>query len=111
MKVFIFFLNFDVRIVVVALIITIKVKPNAGKQQISLDKTGAITCFIKSLPEDGKANHELIRLLSKKLGLTQQDITIVQGLTSRTKNLRINTYDTKEKLYQKLDLPLQSKVS
>lgn len=93
------------------LIITVKVKPNSGKQQVALDKTGAITCFIKSPPEDGKANHELIKLLSKKLGLTQQDITIVQGATSRTKNLRINTNDTKETLYQKLDLPLQSKLS
>ncbi len=93
------------------IVITVKVKPSSGKLQIILDKKGALTCFLKSPPEDGKANYELIKFLSKKLGITQQDITIVQGAISRTKNLRINTNDTKESLYQKLDLPLQSNLS
>ncbi len=92
-----------------SIIITLKVKPNSGKQLITLDKSGALTCFLKSAPEHGKANYELIKLLSKKLGLMQQEVSIIQGATGRTKSIKINTDDTKASLYQKLDLPLQSK--
>lgn len=93
------------------IIITIKVKPNAGKQAITLDKTGNIVCLIKSPPEDGKANHELIKLLSKKLEIPQLDIIILQGAISRTKTIKINSYNSKEELFAILDLPLQSNLS
>lgn len=74
-----------------ALIIKIKVVPGAGKYTWQLDKNGTLKCFLKSAPEKGAANKELIKSLSKQLKITQQDIEIISGLTDRNKTLKIHT--------------------
>lgn len=69
----------------------IKVTPQSGKQHIIHDKSGTIKCFLKSAPEGGKANNELIKMLSKMLSVPQEQITILQGVTSRKKLIKIET--------------------
>jgi len=44
---------------------------------------------VTSPPVDGKANRELISLISKKLGIPKSSIEIVSGKTSRMKVLRL----------------------
>ena len=51
------------------IVLDIKVVPSSGKQRIEVDKTGKLKCHLKSPPEKGKANHELIKFLSQKLSL------------------------------------------
>lgn len=92
------------------IVITIKVKPSSGKQLITLDKQGAITCFLKSPPEDGKANHELIKLFSKKLGVTQVNVSIITGHTGRTKVLKIVGLEDQKTLFEILGLPTQHRL-
>ncbi len=63
--------------------IEIKVKTNAGKSQIQ-EKAGEYIAFLKSPPENGKANLELIKIARKYFG---KPVRIVLGKTSKKKIL------------------------
>lgn len=77
------------------MIINLHITPNSSKNQIIgwiEDTNQKKTLKIKILapPEDGKANTELIKFLSKQWGIPKSAMKIVSGLTSRQKSLRIN---------------------
>lgn len=86
----------------------IKVTPQSGKQQLTRDKSGTIKCFLKSPPVDGKANEELIKLLSKKLSVQQEKIVIIQGATARKKLVKIETELTDNAIFHLLGLEVQT---
>lgn len=44
---------------------------------------------LKAVPEKGKANAEVIRFLSKELGLPKENVSIISGSTDRTKLIKI----------------------
>jgi len=68
----------------------IKVVPSSGRVSWVIDKRGGqLKCYLKSPPERGKANKELIKLLAKALGITKNNITIIAGATGRKKRIRI----------------------
>ena len=48
-----------------------------------------ITASIKSPPERGRANAELVKILSRHFGVESSRIRIVSGLTSRKKLVEI----------------------
>jgi uncharacterized protein (TIGR00251 family) len=74
-----------------AIMLTIKAVPSSGKQSLTYDKnTNIFKCYLKSQPEKGKANLELIRFFSKLLNVTQEDITILKGGSGRNKLIKIN---------------------
>ena len=67
------------------MIIKIKAKPNSERQEIV--KSGeSYTAYLKSSPEDGKANAELLKLLKKYFG---SQAKIKSGFTSRNKIVEI----------------------
>ena len=66
--------------------IKIKVKPNSGRQEIEKISEEEYRVFLKSSPEDNKANNELIKLLKKQF---KRDIKIVSGLSSRKKVIEL----------------------
>ncbi len=68
----------------------IKVTPNSGRQKFVLDKSGQLKCFLKSVPEKGKANCELVKMIAKKVSISKKLITIVNGATSRKKRIKID---------------------
>lgn len=88
--------------------ITVKVVPSSGMRKWALDKSGALKCYLKSPPEDGAANAELIKTLAKALGITQQDVAIVTGATSRTKLLAVRTELSLQEIYKILGLEVQN---
>lgn len=45
---------------------------------------------VTAVPEDGKANEALIKLLSKTLHIPQSRISLIRGATSRIKQLEID---------------------
>jgi hypothetical protein len=67
----------------------IKVKPNARKNELTLQADGNWVASITASPVDGKANQSLIRLLADHFGVPQRAVTIESGVTSRIKRVRI----------------------
>lgn len=92
------------------LVFDLKVFPQSGRQQLLLDKSGILKCYISSAPEDGKANREIIEFLAKLLDLKKQDIEIIGGLISRKKRLMINTLLTYEEFLIKAGLESQKTI-
>ena len=93
-----------------ALIIDLNVVPSSGKQEIKLDKRGFIKCYLKSNPEQGKANAELVRMLANELKITQSQITLISGLTSRKKKIKIDLSITLDELLDMLGIHRQKTV-
>ncbi len=87
-----------------SLIIEIKVFPSSGKQKWALEESGLIKCYIKSQPEKGKANKEVIEFLSESLKIPKYLITLVSGLTTPRKKIKIEYQLTLEQLLTKLKL-------
>lgn len=88
----------------------IKVTPSSNRQQWSLDKNGTLKCFLKSPPEKGKANKELIESLSKSLGIPKKEIEIISGLTSRKKRVTLPLIITFDQLLKKLGIEQQQSL-
>ncbi|QOV22319.1 DUF167 domain-containing protein [Anabaenopsis elenkinii] len=69
----------------------VKVKPNSKEQKIEEQSDGSLTVKLKSAPVDGKANEELIKLLSENFNVSKSRIRIKSGLSSRQKLIEIDT--------------------
>lgn len=80
----------------------ILVTPKSKQQRIIRMPEGKLKCYLINAPEKGKANKELIDLLSKKLSLRKQAIAITHGETSRQKTISIDTHESKQEIIQKL---------
>jgi len=75
--------------------LSVRLSPNASRTQIDgtfIDVNGdrVVKVQVASVPEHGKANKALIKLLSKQWKIPKSAITIVGGLKDRNKNLMIN---------------------
>lgn len=93
-----------------AFILDIKVVPSSGKTGFVLDKSGVLKCFLKSPPEKGKANQELIKTLAKALGVTQDKVSLIGGLASRSKRVKIEQDFTFDSLLAVLGIERQISV-
>lgn len=65
--------------------ISIKVQPNAGRNEVVGVINGVWKIKIAAPPDKGKANQELIEFLSDTLGVRKNNITILRGQTSHNK--------------------------
>jgi uncharacterized protein (TIGR00251 family) len=71
------------------LTIKIKVEPRSSKSEIVGAYGDALKVKLTSPPVEGKANKELIELLSKKLKVRKKDIEIISGQSSKNKVVKI----------------------
>jgi uncharacterized protein len=69
--------------------LSIKVQPNAGRNEVVALNDGVWKIKIAAQPDKGKANKELIEFLSDTLGVRKDSITILKGETSHNKILAI----------------------
>jgi len=75
-------------------ILHIKVTPNSSRTKIIgkfLDEKNQEYWKVNlcAVPEDGKANKELIKFLAKTLEISKSEIEIIRGENSRMKAVRI----------------------
>ena len=91
-----------------SVILECKVVPSSGKQEFVRDKAGILKCFLKSAPENGKANNELIKLMSSLLRVPTAQITIVQGHTSRKKVIKIDIDTTLNEVLMRCGIETQT---
>ena len=91
-----------------ACILEIKVIPQAGRVSLSMEPSGRIIAHLKSPPIDGKANKELIKILAKMLSVPSVDLSIVYGLTSRIKRVKITGPLTIDEVMNRLGFAVQT---
>ena len=68
----------------------IRVRPRAGRNTIEIGDDGQVTVRVTAAPERGRANEAVVELLAKKLGVSKSSVTLVRGITSRDKVVRID---------------------
>jgi uncharacterized protein len=66
--------------------ITIKVRPNSGRQEIYKIDESTYKVFLKKQPIEGKANSELVKFLKKHF---KKPIKILKGSTSKNKLIEL----------------------
>ena len=84
--------------------IRVRVQPNASQNEVLAFKDGLLQVRVAAPPIKGKANQELIRLLSDILGISKSNLTIEKGMTSRTKVVGISGL-SQDRLREQLERP------
>ena len=69
--------------------IRVKVKPNALASSLVEGEDAIWLAQIKSPPEDGKANEELMGLIAKYFSCNKSSVSIKSGSARRTKLVKI----------------------
>ncbi len=68
-------------------IISIKAKPNSSKSQLVWDdENKRFLAFLHSIPDDNKANDELVKLFKKQLRIK---VEIISGFKSKDKKVKV----------------------
>lgn len=70
-------------------VIAVRVTPRASRNAVTL-KGEAIRVMVTTVPEDGKANAAVIKLLSKALGVAKSRLVLLRGASARDKLFRID---------------------
>ena len=71
--------------------IEIRVKANAKKTEIEKQANGTFVVKVKELAKEGKANAAVVETLAAYFRVPKSSVTILRGLTSRTKFVEIQT--------------------
>lgn len=69
---------------------TVKVIPKSSITEIIEHRDDFLKIKLKSIPEKGKANEELIKFLSKHFKTAKSNIKIIKGETDRNKIVEID---------------------
>jgi uncharacterized protein YggU (UPF0235/DUF167 family) len=70
-------------------ILLVKAKPNARVSALTVQDDGTWLAQLKSPPVDGKANAELVGLISKRFGCAKSAVDIRTGAGSKLKRVAI----------------------
>ena len=74
----------------------LRVYPNAARSKVLSLSDGVLQVRVAAPPVKGKANKELISLLSKILGVSKDALEITKGHTSRSKVITIDGLSQEE---------------
>ena len=66
----------------------LRVTPKASRNEIR-EEGGTLRVYVTTVPEDGKANAALLKLLARTIGVPKSAVTLVAGHTSRAKTIRL----------------------
>lgn len=69
--------------------IALRVTPRASRNRIVVEGD-TLRAYVTCIPEDGKANAAVQKLLAKALDLPKSRLTLVQGQTARDKVFEIS---------------------
>ncbi len=69
--------------------IAVRATPRAARDRIDLAAT-PIRVWVTAVPEDGKANEAIRKLLAKSLGIAKSRLTLIAGHVARDKVFEID---------------------
>ena len=70
--------------------VDVLVQPRASRAKLGPRHDGRIKVAVTAPPVDGEANAAVIELIAKSLGVPRSGVTVIAGLSSRRKTLRID---------------------
>ncbi len=70
-------------------VIAVRVTPRASRNAVVLDGD-TIRVMVTTVPESGKANAAVIKLLAKALGIAKTRLVLLRGASGRDKLFRID---------------------
>jgi len=76
--------------------ISLHVYPSASRTEVLGFKDGVLQVKVSSPPTKGKANRQLITLLSQLLGISKASVNIVKGHNIRHKVIAIDGFSLEE---------------
>ncbi len=68
--------------------ISVRVTPKASRNAVIVEGD-AIRVYVTVIPEGGKANAAVVKLLAKALGVAKSRLVLIRGETARDKVFRI----------------------
>lgn len=68
--------------------IALRVTPKASRNVVKRED-GQVRVYVTVVPEGGKANAAVVKLLSKALGVPKSRLELVRGATARDKLFRV----------------------
>lgn len=71
--------------------VRLRVVPGAKVEKLAIENS-TLKIWVRTAPEDGKANRAVITFLAKTLKLPKEAVTIISGHTSRDKRARITLF-------------------
>ncbi len=76
------------------LTISVRLTPKSSRDALEApealsDGRMVLKARVRAVPEDGKANEALIKLVAKALGAPARSVSVESGATSRLKSLRV----------------------
>lgn len=69
--------------------IAVRVTPRAARNAVTLGPDGAVRVSVTTVPEDGKANAAVIKLLAQSLGIAKSRLVLLRGASARDKLFRV----------------------
>lgn len=69
--------------------LSVRVTPKASRNALVAAPEG-LRAYVTVVPEDGKANAEVTKMLAKALGVAKSRLTLVRGKTAREKLFRLD---------------------
>ena len=79
-----------------AVTLRVRVQPRASRDEAAGELGGAIKLRITAPPVDGKANEAIRRLIARLVGVSQSEVEIVSGQSSRDKLIRIHNVSAEQ---------------
>ncbi|MCA0921869.1 DUF167 domain-containing protein [Pseudooceanicola nanhaiensis] len=70
--------------------IALRVTPKASRNRIERGEDGGLRVYVTVVPEDGKANVAVQKLLAKAMGIARSRLTLLRGQTARDKVFRVD---------------------
>jgi len=69
--------------------IAVRVTPKASRNAV-VAEGGVLRVYVTVVPEGGKANAAVVKLLAKALGIAKSRLTLIRGDTARDKVFRVD---------------------
>jgi len=88
--------------------ISLRVYPNASRNEVVGFTNGILRVKVSAPPIKGKANRELITFLSRLLGVDKSSINIIKGHTTRNKVVAIDGLGREEVVERLLPKPFSA---
>jgi uncharacterized protein YggU (UPF0235/DUF167 family) len=68
--------------------LSLRVVPGAKVEKAAIEN-GTLKIWLRTAPEDGKANKAVLAILAKLLGISVSQLEITHGQTARDKRVRV----------------------